>query len=271
VKGSEGPTEPYPNELGRYSFCAGIAYGMLIADDFGGYVHAFDLKTGKKLWSYYSGDAGYNTPYGIYTQESPMFIADGKIYVSQGHGYSPPLFKGARLYCLNASDGNLIWEIYSFNDRTGYAVADGYIVVYNNYDGRIYCFGKGPTATTVTASSKVLALGNSVMIEGRVIDISTGANQDEQTKRFPNGLPAVSDESMRAWMEYVYMQQPIPTDVKGVELTLDAIDQNGKCIHIGRVTTDTSGMFSCLWAPTSEGTYTIIVTFEWKTRLTSIF
>ena len=165
-----GPTEPYPNAWGMYSWQSRIAYGMLLAYDFGGYVHAYDIHTGKNLWNYFAGSAGYDTPYGIYSSEMPFFAADGKIYVTQGHGYTPPIFKGARLICINATDGTEMWSILQFNYRTGYAIADGYIAVYNNYDGQVYSFGKGPSATTVTAAPKVTALGSSVMIEGTVTD-----------------------------------------------------------------------------------------------------
>ena len=54
------------------------------------------------------------------------------------------------------------------------------------------------------------------MIKGTVTDISAGTKQDQQAARFPNGVPAVSDESQSAWMEYVYMQKPRPTNVTGV-------------------------------------------------------
>ena len=34
-------------------------------------------------------------------------------------------------------------------------IADGFIVGLNFYDNQIYCYGKGPSATTVTASPKI--------------------------------------------------------------------------------------------------------------------
>ena len=74
-----------------------MAYGLLLANDFAGYMHAYDLKTGKNLWNYFAGSAGYDTPYGVYPSEIPLFEADGKIYITHGHGYSPPIFKGATL------------------------------------------------------------------------------------------------------------------------------------------------------------------------------
>ena len=96
-------------------------------------MHAFDIKTGEKLWSYYLGDAGYDTPYGHYPLETPMIVADGKVYTSAGHGYSPPIFKGATMMGIDAETGELIWDILFFGDRMGMAVADGYLISYNIY------------------------------------------------------------------------------------------------------------------------------------------
>ena len=150
-----GPTDPWPNAWGFYAWQVRIMYGMLIGVDFAGYIHAYDIHTGKKLWDYNSGSAGWDTPYGVYTIETPVVAADGKIYVTHGHGYSAPIFKGATLTCLNATDGTVMWNILNFNDRTGMALADGYIACYNIYDGQVYSFGKGPSATTVTAGPKL--------------------------------------------------------------------------------------------------------------------
>ena len=94
-----------------------MAYGLLLANDFSGYMHAYDLQTGELKWEYFAGSAGYDTPYGIYPSEIPLFEADGKIYITHGHGYSPPIFKGATLTCINATDGTEIWKILSFNNR----------------------------------------------------------------------------------------------------------------------------------------------------------
>jgi outer membrane protein assembly factor BamB len=255
-----GPTERYPNAWGMYSWQARIMYGKLIAVDFAGRVHAYNIHTGVEEWVYYSGDAGYDTPYGVYVLELPLMAADGKIYVSHGHGYSPPIFKGATLDCLNATDGTLIWNILQFNDRTGMAIADGYVIVYNIYDGQVYCFGKGPSVTTVTAPKTAITLGSSVVIEGTVVDTSAGAQSLVDEGKFAS-VACMSDESQRGWMEYLYEQQSLPHNLTGVEVTLDSIDPNGNAVPIGTATTDESGTYNFLWEPPIEGKYTIIATF----------
>ncbi|HLC00718.1 MAG TPA: hypothetical protein VJL33_05320, partial [Candidatus Bathyarchaeia archaeon] len=140
------------------------------------------------------------------------------------------------------------------------ALADGMLVTHNAQDNRIYTFGKGPSAMTVTASPKVSVNGDGVLIEGTVTDISAGTKQNEQAARFPNGVPAVSDESMTPWMEYIYMQRPRPTDVKGVQVTLTILDPNGNTKEIA-VTSDSMGQFKKLWIPEVPGEYTIKATF----------
>jgi len=179
------------------------------------------------------------------------------------------MWRGPNLRCIDAETGDEIWKITQFSANGGahlggivVFMGEGHTVGLNYYDNQIYCFGKGPTATTVTASPKIIANGTSVLIEGTVVDTSPGTKQLEQAMRFPNGVPAISDEYIEDWMEYVYMQQAIPALAKGVEVTLGAVDSNGNWIPIGKATSDMSGMFSYMWTPPNEGEYTVIATFE---------
>jgi outer membrane protein assembly factor BamB len=139
------------------------------------------------------------------------------ILSTAGHAYNPPLFKGAKIYCVNATDGTLVWDALGFYTYCAIALADGYLVVFNNYDAQVYCYGRGPSATTVTADPVVSGLGSSVMIRGTVTDQSAGSK----------GTPAIADEYMSEWMAYLHMQQPCPTYVEGVKVKLYAIDPNG--------------------------------------------
>jgi hypothetical protein len=256
-----GPSEPLPDAFSIYTWHARIAYGKLFVPDYGGYLHAYDVHTGELLWSYYLGDAGYDTPYGHYTIETPMIIADGKVYSSAGHGYSPPIFKGATMTCVNETDGSLIWDILFFGCRQGLAAADGYLVSYNVYDGQVYCFGKGPSATTINAPMTSVTLGSSVTITGSVTDECAGAQKQVAEGKFTS-VPAIADEDMREWMEYLYMQQPKPTDAKGVTVHLYSIDPNGNYQDIGEATADIWGNFGTNWVPPVPGVYQIVAEFE---------
>jgi len=130
-----------------------IAYGHLYSIDFGGNVFSINDKTGVIEWSLNLGSSGYQTPYGVWPLSNFYAIADGKIYVGGGHLYSPPIFDGARLYCINATSGERIWDMPTFciSNSGAAAISDGYLVVPNAYDNQLYCYGKGPSKITVTA------------------------------------------------------------------------------------------------------------------------
>jgi hypothetical protein len=114
---------------------------------------------------------------------------------------------------------------------------------------------------TVTASDVAASFGTPIVIKGTVSDIAAGTNQKEQAARFPNGVPAVSDASQSAWMEYIYMQKPKPTDVTGVPVTISVIDSNGNSRIIGTATTTSSGTYSLSWTPDIPGSYQVIAAF----------
>jgi len=129
------------------------------------------------------------------------------------------------------------------------------VLSHNNYDNQIYAFGKGPSATTVTASPKTLTSDSYALIEGSVTDQSPGAKD----------TPAISDKFMSTWMEYLYMQQAnpsmnLPGDA-GVPVTLTATGPDGKLITIGTTTSDCTGNFAITWTPPTEGLYTISANF----------
>jgi len=241
---------------------AEIAYGKVYIYDLGGYVNAINLETGEVEWTFTRGSSGYDTPYGIY----PIFgytahsIADGKLFLSEGITYTPPLSPSRRL-AINCTDGSLVWSILNFDSKVVGPIADGYLVTWNCFDNSLYSFGKGPTETTVTAPDAGVPLGSSVVIRGTVMDISAGAEQEGVVERFPNGLPAVADECMSEWMEYVYMQQAKPEDVEGVKVFLKIQDPNGDW-YSATVTTDRNGRFSHMWAPAIVGEYQVTAMFE---------
>jgi hypothetical protein len=247
------------------------AYGNLYRCGFDGILYCYDLKNGNLLWTYGNGGEGNTTYAGLATAwgHFPIFvdvIADGKVYLgSTEHSPGSPFYKGEQYRCINATDGTEIWTLMGWG--TGMyvgqydIVADGFFVFLNCYDMQVYCVGKGPSATTVTAPNAGLTFGQSLVISGSVIDISAGTQQNEQAARFPYGVPAVSDESMNAWMEYVYMQKPRPTNTTGVEVTLSVVDSNNNCREIGTTTSDADGFFHYTWVPDIPGDYTVIATF----------
>ncbi|MCW4005550.1 MAG: PQQ-binding-like beta-propeller repeat protein [Candidatus Bathyarchaeota archaeon] len=238
-----------------------IAYGRLYSVGYGGFCYCYDLTDGRLLWTY-EAPAGFATPYGRYPLGIGA-IADGKVYLySTEHSANSPLTPGAKIRCVDAYSGDEVWSVFSYGTQNGMAVADGYLVFLDLYDMQIYCVGKGPSALTVTAPTTATPQGINVLIQGTITDEASGTKQTEQAARFPNGVPAVSDSSMNEWIEYVYMQKPLPTDVTGVEVHLTAIDPNGNIQDIGVATSDELGNYATEWTPPIPGLYTVTATFE---------
>jgi len=258
-----GPVKLPGNAWSSISRAAEIAYDKVFIWDFGGYVNALDLNTGIIEWTLTPRSSGYDAPYGIYPlwHFGTQTIADGKLFLSEGSMYNPPVHPAYRL-AISCETGEIIWSILSYSGRCPGAVADGYLLEWNSFDSQLYAFGKGPTITSIEIENDAIAKGESVMIKGTVIDNSPGTKDTDREARFPHGVPAITDACMSDWMEYVYMQQIKPTDITGVEVKLTALCPDGNTYDIGTVTSDANGLYKRLWEPTMEGEYTIIATFD---------
>lgn len=235
------------------------AYGNLYQMAMDG-IHAVRLSDGERLWDFSAPSTGYELP-GIPTypfMQSVMAIADGKVFATTGQQYGDPLFRGAELYAINADSGEQVWSISGFYVGS-VALADGYLTCFNGYDNQIYCYGKGQTATTITGPEAVQPLGTEVLIKGTVTDQSPG---DTCFDTPIAGTPAIADEYMTEYMEYLHMQQPCPDYMEGVEVKIEVLDPNNNFYEVDRVKSDASGMFSSMWTPEVPGKYTVIATFE---------
>jgi len=258
------PVDPY-DSIGGYMNT--LANGTLYLAGFGGDIWSINMLNGKINWytntTTLHGPSGTNTPYGIW----PLWtfsmggVADGILFLAEGHEYSPPLFLGAQQLAINCSTGQLVWSIDAFDVNSIPAIAYGVMTVINAYDNQIYAYAMGPSATTVSAPQIGVTTKTPVTITGTVTDISAGSQQQAVAANFPNGLPAVSDASQTQFMESVYMQQPMPTNTTGVPVTLSVIDANGNQRQIGTTTSDSFGTFSLTWTPDIQGDYKVIATF----------
>ncbi|MGD6935079.1 MAG: hypothetical protein ACQCN5_12820 [Candidatus Bathyarchaeia archaeon] len=247
----------YPwDSPGFGSYGVASAYGLFYRFAYSGvYAHYWD--TGKEAWKYEAPANPYETPYvnpngsSVYSFNAAGLIADGKLYAyNTEHTPTQPITRGWGLHCINATSGEGIWNITGC--MTPGAIADGYLVASNSYDGYTYVFGKGQSATTVTAPLTAINLGQKIMLTGTIFDMSPGQ---------PN-TPCVSKESMTAWMEYLHMQHSISAEVIGVPISIDAVDPNGNFVHIGDVTSDgISGTFGFAWEPEIAGEYKVTATF----------
>jgi len=256
------------------------AYGLVTIPDsllntmyvwgLGGDVWAVNLTDGSIIWIWstyqINGPAGTESPYGTY----PIWVfadhamagqgAGTILYLSEGHEYNPPLFHGALELALNVTSGKLVWSNLGFDD-TGTEVTDGVLTTFNAYDGQVYAYAQGPSRTTVSAPQIGVTTKTPIVISGTVTDVSAGASQEVVKADFPNGLPCVSDDSMRGLMEAAYEQQPLPTNLTGVPVTLYVLDSNNNYRSIGTTTSDGSGFYSYTWTPDITGDYTIYAVF----------
>ncbi|TRO48480.1 hypothetical protein E2P60_00940 [Candidatus Bathyarchaeota archaeon] len=268
-----GPTNIEMRDMQYFSSGSGAgqravaAYGNLYTQGYGGEIFCIETAHGDLLWTYNDTYNGLQSPWG-YLPILLGAIADGKVYAfNNEHSPNSPLYRGYMVHCINATTGEGIWKMDGWAGTIGghgvstCVLADGFFVYYNFYDNAVYSVGKGPSETKVAASPAVTSEGSSVLITGTVMDISAGTKQSEQSARFPGGVPAVSDESMSDWMEYVYMQKPRPTDVTGVTVTINVLDSNNNHRTIGTTTADADGFFSFDWQPDIPGKFTVYATF----------
>ena len=256
-------SDPMDYPWGAYSLSSTIAYGKLYALDLAGYATAFDIKNGARLWDLYSGNSGMETPNGAYSFFEGPIVADEVVFAGTGsHSPNQPLSRGQKLFAIDANTGRCLWNISGLMSLQ--AIGDGYLLAYNAYDNRIYCFGKGQTATTVSVTKSQIYSGETVGITGTVNDKSPAQK----------GTPCVSKDSMNSWIEYLLMQQPCPANVTGIPVQLRASHSDGTVITIGQVISDPDGVFRFSWTPPDEDFYKITATFEgdgsyWSSQATT--
>ncbi len=245
----ELPWSQVPSFL--YMYNNGVDY----FGSYDGYVYAYNSETGKLIWkSDYVGD-DWESTYGHQPFNGAARGAGGVLYYSTSSTYSAqPRTRFHELIAVNETTGKFMWTLPIGIDPT--AIAYGYLLGSDGENGMQYCIGKGKTATSITAPLTVVPLGDGVLLQGFVKDMSPGAPD----------TPAVSDEDMDEWMDYLYGQNATlinaPPTPKGVTVRLSVVDPNGNSYEIGTATSDSSGLFKTTWNPELEGEYTIYATFD---------
>jgi hypothetical protein len=189
-----------------------------------------------------------------------VLSGDGQLYLfSSEHSVNNPIRRDGQIWDINATTGKEIWQITCWPSGAP-ILGDGNLLVLDDHDNQIYNYGKGPTQTTVGYDWS--NYGQSLVIQGTVMDTSPGTTQTGIALRFPSGVPAVSDASESAWMEYVYQQRPFPTNTTGVTVDITLIDPNGNIVNEPAVTSDASGHYSLDYNANSvPGQYTVIANF----------
>ncbi len=229
--------------------------GVHFMGSYDGHVYAYDTTNGKQVWqSDYLGEE-FESVYNNQPFNGKAVGADGKLFYSTDTTYrAMPRTRFHVLVAINETTGDFVWKLPIGIAPT--AVADGYLLGTDTDNGMQYVIGKGKTQTSVTAPQTGVAMGNSVLIQGSVLDMSPGK---------PN-TPAIADEDMSEWMDYLYGQNATllntPPSSNGVPVRLYAIGSDGTVIEVGTATSDSSGKFALAWTPSKAGTYKITATFD---------
>ncbi len=232
---------------------------MLLSPGYTG-LWAINETNGAIVWHFVDAAIPFETPYASngtsdYSVQD-IRVADGKVYLTDNeHTPSQPATRGWGLNCINVTTGELMWKLYGTNFVAG-ATSDGYMAASASYSGQMAVFGKGQSATTVSVPQAGIVSGAPVTIAGTILDKSA-AQED---------TPAISDESMATWMDYLHFQMPIDglyhnITVTGVPVTIYVTDPNGNTNVAGTATSDASGSFGLSWTPTLAGDYKITAAF----------
>jgi hypothetical protein len=235
--------------------------------------------TGELYWNWTAPTIGFLETEGLtYSSVSLAFFVDDavtgreKLYLHGSTGWAgqtSPIRRDGSIFCLDTSTGEMLWRLtaypcYANNALSRVVISEGRIIYMDNHDNQIYCIGKGPSATTVSAPQNVPTLGSSVVITGTVTDQSpSGRHNVAGSLDFSlKGTPAISDECMDDWMEYMFHQRPKPTNATGVEVIIETIDPNNNFYEIDRTTSDINGNYGLKFTPEVPGDYQIIARFE---------
>jgi hypothetical protein len=265
--------------FGTYDGTAGL--GLVMAGSYAPYMYCYSAENGSLLWKQSTGvlPDGTLNPYNYeYAENGPptwgvrVIATNAVYYASSEHSPANPQQRGDALYA-NAFDGTLLFRLPYFKGNRNFywaGVACDKMFMSNEYDGSSYMFGMGPTKTTVSVSQSPVVEGGATLISGYVHDTSAATEEYEVATRYPNGVPAVSDdmESMDTFMAYLYtagQEGPLVdlSKVKGVNVTLIAVGSDGSYYDIGKPQADANGFFTTMWSPPSaDCTYNIIAAFE---------
>jgi len=77
---------------------------MLFNAGYGGDLIAYNITTGKQLWTYNATNVGYESPYGANYPLLTATIANGILYeVSGEHSATQPMWRGSHIRAINAN------------------------------------------------------------------------------------------------------------------------------------------------------------------------
>jgi len=221
---------------GIFTQSCSSAYGLLYcAGGSENGIYALNETTGLLQWNY--------TAPGI-PDYYPMQIGEDRLYVVTAAqtvtGFPVMGSYAGYTICINATTGTEIWRYFTESAATDVSLADGNLYTNTQYFSNsiqafIWCWGPGPTTTTLAASTTKLNVGDATLLSGSVTDMSPFSQQ------------------------YSSLQSP---DVSGVPVVLSYIASDGTWTDFATATTDSAGQFVYGWTPATAGGYTIVARFE---------
>jgi len=224
--------------------------GVIFLGSYDGHVYAYNKDSGQQVWqSDYIGEQ-WETIYGNQPFNGMSAGADGKLYYSTDTTYRMmPRTRLHELICIDEYTGDFIWRLPIGIEPS--AIADGYVVGTDTENGMMYAIGKGQTEISVITPDVSVPRGTAFAIKGSILDMSPGMP----------GTPAVADEDMSEWMDYLYGQNATllndPPTPQGVPVKLAYQMNDGTWKDIDEVTSDSFGNFGYAWVPPAEGTFAI--------------
>jgi outer membrane protein assembly factor BamB len=163
----------------------GIVGGSVYAADAKGLLHAIDLASGQRRWTYQGGDEGFAT--------TPL-VCDGRVFIGD---------LGGTFHAVSADKGTKIWTVdtgASIHASANSADLAGKRVVVANDAGKVFCLdpSNGDVLWTAQAGDRINSaaaiVGDTVYIAGCDAKL-LALNLADGTTRFTAGLGGVSGGS----------------------------------------------------------------------------
>ena len=144
------------------------AYGKVYSLQYGGYLYAYDLQTGKRLWTFGNGNTPNNSTESGLQEPGPypgfiMAVGNDVIYIiSTEHTIFTPIPKGNSVRAINATSGLQIWSSTAYVgtfQHTAFRNSRWLCNMVQRLRDQTDTAGRGPSTMTVTAPDLAAASG----------------------------------------------------------------------------------------------------------------
>ncbi len=214
----------WQTDVGSTLTAVTVAGGKLfVADRDRHVVHALDAATGKPAWEFVGGGR----------VDSPPTYAEGTVLFGSRDGF---------VYCLDATDGQLIWRhraapadrrlLADEQIESVWPVHGSVLVV----DGKVYCVAG--RSMFLDGGLRLLVLDvktGELIAENTMNDVDPTTGENLQLKMQDRNMPAAAPDLLSFDGKRIYMKsQPFSLDGRrqGVQTTRDGKDQTGDGAHL---------------------------------------